>query len=92
MAEYSPRWVPADGRAHLLANDSPGGLVARCGHPLSRGVLQHRRLPSRYLCTTCLSAYLLPDPVFSQTPAGHWLRDAPESAPGGQPVPDSAVG
>jgi hypothetical protein len=24
----------------------------------------------------------------SDAPAGHWLRDAPESAPGGQPVPD----
>ena len=49
MAEYSPRWVLIDGWAHLLANDFQGGLVARCGHPLSRGVLQHRRLPSLWV-------------------------------------------
>jgi single-strand DNA-binding protein len=71
VAERPPQWVLADGRAHLLADERPEGvLVARCGHPLSRGVLQHERLPSRSLCSTCLSAYLLPEPVFSQTPAG----------------------
>jgi hypothetical protein len=30
--------------------------------------------------------------VASEAPAGHRLRDAPESAPGGQPAPDPATG
>ncbi|MGH3898976.1 MAG: hypothetical protein ACRDTA_12155 [Pseudonocardiaceae bacterium] len=57
------RWVLAGGRAHLLAGERPGGvLVARCGHRLPMGVLQHERLPSRYLCQECFTAYLLPEP------------------------------
>jgi hypothetical protein len=91
VAESAARWVLlADGRAHLLAGDRPGGvLVARCGHSLSRGVLQHERLPSRYLCETCFCVYLLPESVFSRTPAGRRLSEAPDSAPGGQSAPES---
>jgi hypothetical protein len=34
------RWILADGRAHLLAGDRPGGvLAARCGHPLPLGMV-----------------------------------------------------
>jgi hypothetical protein len=55
--------------------------------PLSRGVLQHARLPSSKLCVACFSAYLLPEPVFSRTPIGRRLSDVCESAPGGRSVP-----
>lgn len=86
-------WVlsPTDGKTHLLAGESPGETLAtQCGQPLPSGVLQHDRLPSRQLCPECFAAYLLPpDPVFArQTPAGCRLS-APESTPGGQPVPPS---
>jgi hypothetical protein len=87
-------WVlsPTDGKAHLLAvegaNCAP--LTTQCGRSLPFGVLQHDRLPSRQLCRDCFAAYLLPAPVFARmTPAGRRLN-APESAPGGQPVPDPA--
>ena len=87
MAESPARWVLADGWAHLLASERPGGvLVARCGHSLSRGVLQHHRLPSRELCVTCVSAYLLPEPVFSRTSIGRRLS-APGLAPGDRSDP-----
>lgn len=64
----------------------PGVLVAHCGYPLFRGVLQHDRLPSRDLCVTCLSVYLLPEPVFSRTPISRWLS-APNSVPDGRSAP-----
>jgi hypothetical protein len=90
VAKNAARWVLlTDGRAHLLAGDRPGAvLMARCGHPLTWGVLQHERLPSRYLCETCFSAYLLPESVFSRTPAGRRLSEAPDSTPGGQSAPE----
>lgn len=87
------RWVisPTDGRTHVLlpvGDHPPEMLPARCRPLLPRGVAQHERLPGRVLCVTCLWCYLVPAPVFPRhTPAGRRLRDAPDSAPGGQPVP-----
>jgi hypothetical protein len=34
-----------------------------------------------------LAAYAARSPVPSRSPAGRWLREAPDSAPGGQPAP-----
>jgi hypothetical protein len=87
------RWVicPTDGQAHVLVpvGDRPlGVLKARCGHLLPRVIAQHEGLPGRLLCVSCLWWDLLPAPVFPRRiPAGRRLSDAPESTPGGQPVP-----
>jgi hypothetical protein len=92
----SPLWAicPADGRTHLLrpVGDHPSGMLqAQCGHLLPEGVARHRCLPGLLLCVTCLWCYLVPAPAFTRMiPAGLRLSDAPESAPGGQPVPAAA--
>ena len=82
---------PADGRTHVLrpVGDHPWGMLsAQCGHLLPQGVARHQRLPGLLLCVTCLWCYLVPAPAFPRMiPAGLRLSDAPESAPGGQPVP-----
>ncbi|MGH3764420.1 MAG: hypothetical protein ACRDS0_33200 [Pseudonocardiaceae bacterium] len=93
MSSGSTRWAisPTDGRTHMLSpvDDHPlGALTTRCGHQLPPGVAQQEYLPGRLLCVTCLWCYLLPAPAIPRTiPAGRRLRDAPESTPGGQPVP-----
>ena len=64
------RWVLVGGRVHLLAEERRGGvLVARCGQSLFRGVLLlSEQLPGRDWCVRCISAHLLPAPVFARTP------------------------
>ncbi|MDQ3765504.1 MAG: hypothetical protein M3460_29915 [Actinomycetota bacterium] len=63
--------------------------MTKCQQPLPADVLLHNHLPSRHLCQECVTAYLLPHPVFArQAPAARRSSDTPESAPGGQPVPD----
>lgn len=90
-------WVlsPTDGKTHLLTGESLGQVLAtRCGQPVPSGVLPHDRLPSRQLCRECFADHLLPaHPVFARrTPAGRRFSDAPEPAPGGQPVPPEGHG
>jgi hypothetical protein len=86
---------PTDGRTHVLlpvSDRPPGMLQARCGHLLPQGVALHECLPGLRLCVTCLWCYLVPASAFPRTtPAGRRLRDAPESTPGGQPVPAPAL-
>lgn len=38
-----------------------------------------------------LAAYAARSPVPSRSPAGRWLREAPDSAPGGQPAPHTTT-
>jgi hypothetical protein len=38
-----------------------------------------------------LAAYAARSPVPSRSPAGRWLREAPDSAPGGQPAPHNTT-
>jgi hypothetical protein len=89
----STQWAisPTDGRTHVLLpmGDHPRGMLqARCGHLLPPGVTLHECLPGLLLCVRCLWCYLVSAPAFLPTiPAGRRLRDAPESTPGGQPVP-----
>lgn len=82
---------PTDGRTHTLlpVDDRPPGMFqARCGHLLPWEVTQHEWSQERLLCVTCLWCCLVPAPVFPRKiPAGRRLRDAPETTPGGQPVP-----
>jgi hypothetical protein len=83
---------PTDGTAHLLAIAGAHGdgvlLTTLCRLLLPSGILQYDHMPGRQLCRECVGAHLLPAPVFARmTPAGRRLSDAPESAPGGQPVP-----
>jgi hypothetical protein len=86
---------PTDGRTHVLlpVSDRPLGMLqARCGHLLPQGLALHECLPGLRLCVTCLWCYLVPASAFPRTiPAGRRLRDAPESTPGGQPVPAPAL-
>lgn len=87
------RWAisPTDGRTHTLlpVDDRPPGMFqVRCSHLLPVKLTQHEWLRWRLLCVTGLWCCLAPAPVFpSKIPAGRRLRDAPESTPGGQPVP-----
>ncbi len=88
------RWAvcPTDGTTHsLLPNDHSPVVQARCDHALPVGVVAHDHLPGWQWCVPCMVAHLVPAPVFARkTPAGRQLSDAPESAPGGQPVPAPA--
>lgn len=89
------RWAvcPTDGKAHSLlpGNHSPV-VQARCGHSLPVGVVAHDHLPGWQWCVPCMVAHLVPAPVFARKNPG-WppVSHAPESAPGGQPVPASAL-
>jgi hypothetical protein len=93
----STQWVisPTDGRTHVLlpAGDCLRGMLqARCGDLLPREVALHECLPGLLLCVRCLWCYLVPASAFPPTiPADRRLRDAPESTPGGQPVPAPAL-
>jgi hypothetical protein len=93
----STQWAisPTDGRTHVLlpvGNRPLGMLQARCGHLLPQGITLDECLPGLLLCVMCLWCYLVPAPAFPGTiPAGRRLRDAPESTPGGQPVPAPAL-
>src|SRR5262245_59308907 len=66
--------------------------MTQCHQSLQADVLRHDPLLSRHLCQECITAYLLPHPVFArQAPAGHRSSTTPDVAPGGQPVPDPPV-
>ncbi|HEX5348613.1 MAG TPA: hypothetical protein VFW64_16150 [Pseudonocardiaceae bacterium] len=83
-------WVlTSDGTAHLPTMQGPGLLLTGCRRSLPSWVPQYGPMQGQRRCPACFAALLLPsgfviDPT---TPAGRQLSDAPESAPGGQPVP-----
>lgn len=64
-----PCWVVSDGNTHVVALDSPGGLVTYCRQRLPADTYRHDRLPS--LCPECLAAYLIPIAALTRhAPAG----------------------
>jgi hypothetical protein len=90
VAESAARWVLlTDGRAHLPASDRPGvfswrAVVIPCPGECS----SMSACPATTCARRASSVYLLPESVFSRTPAGRRLSEAPDSTPGGQSAPE----
>lgn len=90
VVSWRASWVlTPDGTAHLPMMQGPEFVADRVPPVAAVLVPQYGPMQGQRRCPACFAALLLPsgfviDPT---TPAGRQLSDAPESAPGGQPVP-----